>query len=239
MKIDKVHLLFEQSGTFKKAFKNLGINAEDYDIQNEFGETDHIIDLFGEIEKAYDGKSSIFDTIGANDLIFAFFPCIRFNDQAILFFRGDNHSQLNWSLNQKMECDIDFMEELASLYKLVNKLFLVCVRGGYRLIMENPYSEQHFLKRYWCFKPSVIDRDRRLNGDYFKKPTQYYFLNCKPEQNVLFEALPVNEIGGVISPIKRMAKEDYIKTGTDCRQTARSMIHPDYADRFIRQYITD
>lgn len=45
----KVHCLFEQSGTFKNEFKKLGIDAIDYDIQNEFGETDRVIDLFGQI----------------------------------------------------------------------------------------------------------------------------------------------------------------------------------------------
>lgn len=45
----KVHCLFEQSGTFKNEFKKLGYEAYDYDIQNEFGETDHVIDLFSEI----------------------------------------------------------------------------------------------------------------------------------------------------------------------------------------------
>ena len=49
MKIRKVHCLFEQSGTFKNEFKKLGIDAEDYDILNDFGETDHIVDLFGQI----------------------------------------------------------------------------------------------------------------------------------------------------------------------------------------------
>ena len=44
-----VHCLFEQSGTFKNEFKKLGYEAYDYDIQNEFGETDYIIDIFGEI----------------------------------------------------------------------------------------------------------------------------------------------------------------------------------------------
>lgn len=51
----RVHCLFEQSGTFKNEFRNLGIPAEDYDIQNNFGETDHVVDLFAEIEKAYAG----------------------------------------------------------------------------------------------------------------------------------------------------------------------------------------
>ena len=50
----KVHCFFEQSGTFKNEFKKLGYDAEDYDIRNNFGETDHVIDLFGEIDKAYD-----------------------------------------------------------------------------------------------------------------------------------------------------------------------------------------
>ena len=49
----KVHCLFEQSGTFKNEFRKLGYAAEDYDIQNDFGETDHVIDLFAEIDKAY------------------------------------------------------------------------------------------------------------------------------------------------------------------------------------------
>jgi len=50
----KVHCFFEQSGTFKNEFIKLGIPAEDYDIQNNFGQTDHITDLFGEIDRAYD-----------------------------------------------------------------------------------------------------------------------------------------------------------------------------------------
>lgn len=51
----KVHCFFEQSGTFKNEFIKLGIPAEDYDIQNNFGQTDHQIDLFAEIENAYRG----------------------------------------------------------------------------------------------------------------------------------------------------------------------------------------
>ena len=60
----KVHCFFEQSGTFKNEFKKLGYEAEDYDIQNNFGETDNVSDLFAEIEKAYDNQPSIFDKMG-------------------------------------------------------------------------------------------------------------------------------------------------------------------------------
>lgn len=49
------HLLFEQSGTFKKELNKLGYQAKDYDILNDFGETDYQIDLFNEIEIAYTG----------------------------------------------------------------------------------------------------------------------------------------------------------------------------------------
>lgn len=45
----KVHCFFEQSGTFKNEFIKLGIPAEDYDIQDNFGQTDHVVDLFENI----------------------------------------------------------------------------------------------------------------------------------------------------------------------------------------------
>lgn len=74
----KVHCFFEQSGTFKNEFIKLSIPAEDYDIQNNFGQTDHVTDLFGAIDDAYDGNPSIIDTVTEDDLIIAFYPCIYF-----------------------------------------------------------------------------------------------------------------------------------------------------------------
>lgn len=56
MKVNgKAHCLFEQSGAFKNEFIKLGIMALDYDIQNNFAQTDIVIDLFAEIDKAYGG----------------------------------------------------------------------------------------------------------------------------------------------------------------------------------------
>lgn len=46
----KAFCLFEQSGTFKNAFRKYGVEAEDYDVLNDFGQTDHIVDIFAEIE---------------------------------------------------------------------------------------------------------------------------------------------------------------------------------------------
>ena len=52
----KVYCLFEQSGTFKNEFKKLGVDAYDFDIQNEFNETDYIVDLFAEIRGGTTGN---------------------------------------------------------------------------------------------------------------------------------------------------------------------------------------
>ena len=54
MLYNNIYLLFEQSGTFKNEFKKLGYkNAFDFDILNDFKETDFQIDLFKEIENGY------------------------------------------------------------------------------------------------------------------------------------------------------------------------------------------
>ena len=55
----RVHCMFEQSGAFKNEFKRLGIEAEDYDILNDFGETDNVIDLYNQINLAFDGGGSV------------------------------------------------------------------------------------------------------------------------------------------------------------------------------------
>ena len=203
---------------------------------NEFGETDFQIDLFAEIVNGFEGKPSIFDEIKEDDLILAFFPCIRFENQIMLFFRGQAYQMKNWSLEKKMLYDMNLLDEVNTMYKYVNYLFIICIRKNLRLVMENPYSEEHFLRRYWCYLPSIIDKDRRENGDFYAKPTQYWFLNCKPSNNFLFEAIPNNSLN-VKDAIRMMNKEDYLKTGAKNKKTARSMIHPDYASRFIRQYL--
>ena len=51
----KAHCLFEQSGTFKNEFKKLGIEAFDYDIRNDYEQTDYQMDLYSEIDTAYRG----------------------------------------------------------------------------------------------------------------------------------------------------------------------------------------
>lgn len=227
MDIKKAHLLFEQSGTFKNEFIKLGIVAEDYDIQNEFGETDNIVDLFEQIRKAYKGEQSIFDDIGQDDLIFAFFPCTRFEAVIPLKFRGEAIDQKNWSLEKKLEYSIKLQDELTELYTLLSMLCIVCIRKGLRMVIENPVTQPHYLTTYWCVRPSIIDKDRRESGDYYKKPTQYFFINCEPENNLVFESMDYVETKVIMTT----------KAGDTTVKTERSLIHPQYANNFIKKYI--
>jgi hypothetical protein len=154
----------------------------------------------------------------------------------MLWFRGQSASMKKWSYQQKMENCMKLKNELTEMYELVNKMFIICLDRGLRLIMENPYSEEHYLRRYWCYPPSVIDRDRRERGDYFKKPTQYFFVNCKPSNNLIFEINNDNSIK-IKDAIRFMPNGKYV--GADNLKTARSMIHPQYANRFIREFIIE
>ena len=218
----KYHCFFEQSGTFKNEFKKLGYKAYDYDILNDFGQTDYMIDLYDEIEKGYLGLNSIFDKMNSKeDTILAFFPCVRFEAQILLNFRGENSGYKDWNLKKKMCNDLKLHNELHKNYELITKLVIICIDKNIPLIIENPYSEQHYLKRYWALKPSIIDKNRRLNGDYYEKPTQFYFINCKPKNNFIFE--PLYEVE------KKIVSEE--------NTVNRSMIHPQYANRFIREYV--
>ena len=214
----------------------MGIEAYDYDILNDFNQTDYQIDLFKEIERAYNGEASIFDGFKETDLLIAFFPCVRFENQIMLHFRGQSHGMEEWTYEMKMQHCMELLDEVNIMYKYVNFLFIVCIRKGLRLIMENPYSEEHFLRRYWCYPSTIIDKDRRKNGDYYAKPTQYWFLNIKPTYTVLFEDIPDNDLG-VKDAIREMRQTDWQVTGAKGIKKARSMIHPDYANRFIRQFI--
>ena len=224
------HCLFEQSGTFKNEAKKLGYEAYDYDIQNEFGETDFVTDLFAEIRGGYEGKPSIFDNISQDDVILAFFPCTRFEARVPLWFRGEAQQQKNWTIYQKLEYSMNLHEELHEFYLLISKMVYIAKKKGLKMVVENPYMQPHYLTTYWCLRPTIIDMDRTNNGDYYKKPTQYWFINFEPKQNIIFEPLDYVETK-VISKVK---KTDGISV-----KTQRSMIHPQYANRFIRKYLID
>lgn len=225
----KVHCLFEQSATFKNEFKKLGYEAYDYDIQNNFGETDYQIDIFNEIEKAYDGgQESIFDKMTKDDLIMAFFPCIYFSclSQMAISWGCTNYRKL--STKQATEEILQRVSNREYFFGLAVKMLTVEKEKGLRLIMENPWSQQTYLKANFVLPPSLIDNDRTKRGDFFQKPTAYWFINSEPTYGCSYQ----KSNGGK----KRIIDcKKGIKAGI-CSEE-RSMISPDYARNFICDFI--
>ena len=226
----KVHLMFEQSGVFKNEFKKLGYEAYDYDIQNNHGETDYQIDLFKEIEDAYDGKQSLFDSIRGGqdgDLIMAFFPCIYFcaNSQILMSWGAKNYRKK--STKEKTDEILKRSSNREYFYSLLVKMIAIADIRDLRMIVENPWSEQTFLKANFILPPSMIDVDRTRRGDYFKKPTAYWFINCEPTWGF---SLQKDKKQKIIIDCKGSGKAGL------CSEE-RSMISPDYARNFINDFI--
>ena len=223
----KVHCFFEQSGTFKNEFIKLGIPAEDYDIQNNFGETDHVVDLFKEIEDAYDDKPSIFDNISKDDLIMAFFPCIYFCAPSQMNFTWGCINYRNLSYKEKTDKILQRSKNREKFYSLVLKMFAVAAERNIKLIMENPWSENTYLKANFIIPPALVDNNRMLRGDYRVKPTAYWYLNCEPTSGYSFQ----ND-----KEKKTHMKSRGSKVSGVCSEE-RSMISPDYARNFICDFI--
>lgn len=258
----KVHCFFEQSGTFKNEFIKLGIPAEDYDIQNNFGETDHTDDLFKAIEDAYDGKPSLFDNITTEDLILAFFPCIRFCSvmeqiQHEDFYDASQRKNKNFGTpeyyKRKWQVLRNYSQERFYFYDLALKMTAVVQIRNFRLIIENPWHPTNFTNHFWFLRTSVIDKNRTLRGDYFRKPTAYWFVNCTPTHGESYQPTPLDKIkritaGSGGAKMKRKLKQTMDKTIIDktyidhtsktgiCDED-RSLISPDYARNFICDFI--
>lgn len=223
----KVHCFFEQSGTFKNEFKKLGYEAYDYDIQNNFGQTDHVIDLFAEIDNAYEGGGSIFNMITQDDLIVAFYPCIYFcATSQIAFHLGcRNYRKLNDV--QKIKKILERSDKRKEFFDRLLKFVSVCLSKNIKMIFENPWSEQTYLKANFLKAPDVVDMNRMERGDFYKKPTAYWFWNCEPthgfsRQNDKKQKIIVKAKGG-------------IKAGI-CSEE-RSLISSDYARNWICDFV--
>lgn len=258
----KVHCFFEQSGTFKREFIKLGIPAEDYDIQDNFGETDHTDDLFAAIENAYEGRPSLFDRITKDDLIMAFFPCIKFCSVAEQIQHEDFYDAAQ-SRNKNFGSPEYYTRKWAALRKLSQERFyfydialkmtaVVQIRG-LRMVVENPWHPTNFTNHFWFVRTSLIDNDRTRRGDYFRKPTAYWYINCKPTHGESYQQTPRNKVktitaGSGASKTKKKLKGkmdaaeldamylDHSSASGLCDED-RSMISPDYARNFICDFI--
>lgn len=92
------------------------------------------------------------------------------------------------------------------------------------MVVENPSTQPHYLTVYFPVRPKLIDKDRTMNGDYFKKPTQFWFVNMDPHRNFVIEPLNYHD--------SKIIERTHNKT-------ERSMISRQYARRFILENIVD
>ena len=114
------------------------------------------------------------------------------------------------------------------LHKLLYKLTWLSYNMKFRMIIENPATSPNYLITGQNFPtPTIIDKNRMLRGDVFKKPTAYWFFNCEPTHGF---ALQNNKEQKKIQDCHRL-------NGNGLCSEERSMIHPDYARNFIHDFI--
>lgn len=219
MTVKNAFLLFEQSGTFKRGFENLGIAAKDYDIANDFGITDVQCNLFFEIGRAYYHEKSIFDAITQEDIIIAFFPCTYFCGNNTMFFDGSQIGLKNLTIMEKIDKIIEREEMRHYYYVKVLQLCKIVEERNLRMVVENPYNAHHYWRFNFPYKPAIIDMNRRTSGDFYKKPTQYLFVNCTPAGK---------------KSVQMDKKMRYVSNQSTVN---RSMISEDYAHNFICDHI--
>lgn len=157
----------------------------------------------------------------------AFFPCIYFSclSQMMMYWGCLNYRNLT-----PIQATNEILKRVANreyFFGLAVKMLATAKQRGQRLIMENPWSQQTYLKANFVLPPSLIDNDRTKRGDFFKKPTAYWFINCEPTDGKSFQQQ--RQTKRIIDCKKG------IKAGI-CSEE-RSMIHPDYARNFICDFI--
>ena len=140
-------------------------------------------------------------------------------------FGYTNYRKLN--MRQKTDKILERSANREYFFRICVKMVSVCMQRGIRLIMENPWSMQTFLRSNFVQAPTFIDNNRALRGDYFKKPTAYWFFNCEPTNG------------------RSIQKDKEVRTIFSCKggykagicSEERSMISSDYARNFICDFI--
>lgn len=175
------------------------------------------------------GGVSLFDTITPDDLIMAFFPCIYFSPNNSYLFDGTwlTYKQRGMTEREINEAILQRSRERQKYYEICLKLFATVHDRGLRMIVENPESTIHYLHNNFPYKAKLVDRNRRKRGDYFAKPTQYWFENCEPTygKSYVKEQKPKKSVCQLTGHTGNLCDED------------RSMISPDYARAFICDFI--
>lgn len=172
--------------------------------------------------------ASVFDSMSYNDLILAFFPCIYFESVQQMYYSLDTLNNRHKSICERIKDAIERIDKRTYFHIVLYKMVFVCYQKNLRLIIENPAGPNGFITSGQNFiAPTFIDKNRLLRGDFFKKPTAYWFINCERTN------------GMTIQWDKKQKTVDGSRPSGKagiCSEE-RSMISPDYARNFICDFI--
>lgn len=165
--------------------------------------------------------------MSCDDLILAFFPCIYFcaTSQMAFYWGCTNYRKLNY--RQKTEKILQRAKDRELFFSLAVKMLTVAKVRGLRLIMENPWSEQTYLKANFVMPPTIVDMNRMQRGDYFVKPTAYWYINCDATYGRSYQN---DKEKKTIMTTKGASRAGL------CSEE-RSLISPDYARNWICDFV--
>lgn len=165
--------------------------------------------------------------ITQDDLIVAFYPCIYFctSSQLAFFMKCKNYESLNDI--KKIEKILGRSARREEFYERLMKFVSVCLKKHIRMIFENPYMKPSYLENNFLKNPDVIDMNRMERGDFFKKPTAYWFWNCAPTHGFSYQNDKKQKF---IRNEKRSSKAGVCSI-------ERSLISSDYARNWICDFV--
>lgn len=161
-------------------------------------------------------------------MIVAFYPCIYFTGSVNpCYMRLDNNNYKSLTDKEKFMKILERIDLRNDFYKRLYKFVAICHFRKLRLIFENPVSGGSYLQNNFLKEPSIIDNDRTKRGDYFRKPTGYWFFNCEPTNLMTIQD---DKIHKKIWDCKGSSQSGL------CSEE-RSMISPDYARNWICDFV--
>lgn len=216
----KINLLFEQSGTFKNALREMSNNALDIDISNAYNETDILTDLFDILDKYIMGDTNVTKfEIFNGDLIIAFFPCTYFSQYNDLMLSG-KWRNYKYMSNDKKKMYMFNRKVMQNLYcARLKALIDICNKNRTPLIIENPVS--NFMTSF--IKDNNIDYVKHVRnkyGDNMRKPTYY----------LLFNGAYIEPLDTIETQITRTVEKLKDKNGN----ASRSLMHKNYVSNFCK-----
>lgn len=132
------------------------------------------------------------------------------------------------NMTQKIERAMKRLYNRTYFHSLLYKLLGVVSDRKIRLIIENPATPPNYLITGQNFpRPTFVDKNRMLRGDFFIKPTAYWFFNCERTYGFTRQR----------DKKKRLIKDCKPGIRAGMCSEERSMISPDYARNFICDFI--